>query len=425
MLSSAQYRFRSQGAALDKTHLLLALEQVVLAHPALGMQIRTTPAGKTNFVRLRSIDLSQVVEFIPGPATLQDTLTSYLTRPFRTACDEALWRVGVLPDGVIVWMYHHAIADGQSSLAFHKAFLNALNSLPEDLPQPRTIIDLPPATDFLPPVEQMTDCSVSLWKLCHALYGLFAPASWKAGLDSWTANPVLAEPTVRTNIRLWGLNPSDSATLIALCRKHGSTVTVFLYVLTAEVLSRVIATHRPKDLETYKTFSSNVAISLRRFTGVSPDAICDSSSKFHRYVPITLVSPEELSTKTFGAFPWAKATAFRADLHKDLGTVRQEIGSMWYLFGHFREYFTNLLDRKREDTFTISNPGPFPVTKGEALTGDWSIGDMFFGQCDATCGAAFKVNSIGSASGAIGTTFTWGEGAIDDELAEAVCSTLR
>ena len=46
-------------------------------------------------------------------------------------------------------------------------------------------------------------------------------------------------------------------------------------------------------------------------------------------------------------------------------------------------------------------------------------------KCDATCGAAFKVNSIGSASGAIGTTFTWGEGAIDDELAEAVCDMAK
>ena len=51
--------------------------------------------------------------------------------------------------------------------------------------------------------------------------------------------------------------------------------------------------------------------------------------------------------------------------------------------------------------------------------GKWGIADMYFGQCDATCGTAFKINVVGSPDGSVGTTFTWGEGAVDEQIAEA------
>ena len=401
---------------------MLALEQVILAHTALGTQIFGESAGKPCYVRLRSIDLGDVIEDL-GPSSLQDAFTSYLARPFKIECDKPLWRVGVLDDGTIIFAYHHVIADGQSGLSFHKALLKALNALPNPLPDPQTVVTLPQNVTLPLAVENLTDVSVPFWKLCHEVYQLFAPASWKAGFDSWTGNTVISQPTTRTNIRLWQLSPSDSAKLLSLCRAHGCTLTAFIHALSVEVWSRILAVHRPVVLEMFKTLSTGVAVSLRHLSGTSPHEICDQSSKFHRYLPISL-APAGFDTSTpstFGAFPWEKASTFAVTLHTQLGTVRQEIGAMWYLFGHFCGYFRGQLGKKREATFTISNVGPFPVAKGEtdAATAEWSIGSMFFGQCDATCGAAIKINIVGSPDGSIGTSFTWGEGALDDELAEA------
>ncbi len=98
---------------------------------------------------------------------------------------------------------------------------------------------------------------------------------------------------------------------------------------------------------------------------------------------------------------------------------------MRYLFGHFKEYFLGMLGKKREGTLTISNIGRFPWSSEPEGMGGWSIGSMYFGQCDATCGTMMKMNIVGSPSGSLGVSFTWGQGAIEDDIAEVFVHLMQ
>lgn len=73
----------------------------------------------------------------------------------------------------------------------------------------------------------------------------------------------------------------------------------------------------------------------------------------------------------------------------------------------------------------ISNTGVFPLpeetrsSESFATGTEWRIDNVIWGQADATLGAAIKVNVVGSPSGSIGIAFTWGDGAVNTEFAEA------
>ncbi|KAF7794308.1 hypothetical protein EIP86_005442 [Pleurotus ostreatoroseus] len=416
VIASARYTSRS-GVSLDKTRLQNAMRRLIVRQPALGTQVVGSSSGKPQLVRLRYIDVEQAIE---GPFTspLEEVFIHYLTRPFNVEVNRPLWRLGFCKDGTVVFVFHHAIGDGQSSISFHMALLDSLNT-----PTPLTIVELPPP--LLPAVESLTDTAVSIIKLLHEVYGLFAPDSWQEGSQAWTGNAVVTVPTLQTNISFWELNAPDAERLLSLCRRRNCTLTAFLYVMALEALSYTIAVRSPDILKQYKNLSTNVAVSLRRFTETPLTEICDQASKFHCFAPIAC-SVVEQGIFLPDSFPWDRAIEFCARLHAGLGSVRQDIGAMAYLFGHFEEYFTGMLGKKRESTFTISNIGKFPDDRKDGVADrEWKVGSMYFGQCDATAGAAIKLNIVGAPDGSLGITFTWGKGALDDDIAHSFLETVK
>ncbi|KAJ3559615.1 hypothetical protein NM688_g235 [Phlebia brevispora] len=417
VIASAQY-ISNTGLPLDNSRLYPALQKVIMRQPSLTMQVVGESEEAPRFVRLRSIDLTKVVEDCASSFVLEEAFLNQIARPFKIECDEALWRLARFADGTVLFIFHHAIGDGQSGISFHMALLRALN----DLSSPSTTVDVPPS--FLPAVDTLMDTTVSWRKFLHEAYSLFAPESWRDGFDAWTGNPVSKKPTLHTNIRSWEISPPDTRRLLKLCRQHNCTLTAFLYVLSIEVLSHIIVSFHPQILEKYKTLSTNVAMSLRRFTGTPLDVICDQAAKFHCFTPII---NDTRSSEGYRPedFPWNRAVEFGATLHSSLGVGRQDIGSMRYLFGHFREYFGGQLGKKRESTFTISNIGRFPTQYNEGSTDEWRIGKMYFGQCDATAGAAIKLNVVGAPDGSLGSTFTWGESSIDHDIAQSFVETMK
>ncbi len=71
----------------------------------------------------------------------------------------------------------------------------------------------------------------------------------------------------------------------------------------------------------------------------------------------------------------------------------------------------------------LSNLGAFTVNVGD--NGDsgaktsWTIGGTYFAQDDRIVGSALKVTVAGSPDGSLGIAFSWGDGSVDDVLAEA------
>lgn len=426
------------------------------------------------FRRLNKVDLDDLVTFDAYPGkTLQEVIKEELETPLpngKTVIQgedkggeglKPLWRVKVLEDGqTVVFAWHHAIGDGSSGFALHRSFLDALNSLDSSSTNGEGDLVITPPQDLtmIQPTEALTSVSVSWRTFFVALYETFAPKSWLKGYTAWTGNLVGSPPSSSSSpspndsdnvkfaaaktvrVRIQTIPSQTGKALVALCRANGTTLTAFLHTLAVLSLSETLHTHYKGEGESesdigkkWKTFSTSIPVSLRRFTGASSYDICDHVSNFHFYPPISPPSSQPISELSNQTFPWHTAQSLSTHLRTPtlLEGTKETIGTIRYLFdlGIAGGFFSGKVGGKRGYSFEVSNLGVLSTggsPKGLAQGDDgkdesekWDISDVYFAQNDGTCGAAIKINVAGvSSSGTISVVYTWGEGAVDEGVAE-------
>ncbi|KAJ7209410.1 hypothetical protein C8J57DRAFT_1608809 [Mycena rebaudengoi] len=153
IVASAQFT-TAIGAALTPGILFPALRAVIEKHAALGVRLEgDLSSSKARFVKLQSIDLSQIVDF-KGGSDLRTALETQLARQFDTDTNLPLWRVEVLKDSTVIFAVHHAIGDGLSSFVFHTALLTALQNVQTEDASP--YVQVPATSVMLPPMEDFT-----------------------------------------------------------------------------------------------------------------------------------------------------------------------------------------------------------------------------------------------------------------------------
>ncbi|KAJ3559535.1 hypothetical protein NM688_g277 [Phlebia brevispora] len=415
---SAQYKAERP---LSKALVYGALKYAIEHQVKLGVQIDVSKAPR--FTRLKTIDLSRAVDIATEMQPLQDLFSSHLSTPFQLGTDTPLWRLTVLPDNTVIFVYHHATGDGQSGLAFHHIFLAGLNTLSETAPDPSDgIVTVPTTLIIEPPTEKLTNTSVSLKTFFHVFFELLAPISWTPASSAWTANPVVKQPSIATNAHAWEISAEDAKLFLQLCRSHDTTLTGALHTLGVLVLSRfLVASGQSKR---YKTIATCIPISLRRYTGMPPEAMCDQASAIYPYVPFLYQTEHE---NPVDAFPWQTSARFSNTIQGTMKESLEGVGTIKYLYtlGISRKYFLDMLGKKRDVALSFSNVGRFPSAADGAAQGPWGIGSMHFGQCDSVYGAAMKTNIVGSPSGTINIVFTWAPGAMDDATAEAYIAGFK
>lgn len=416
---------------------------MIQTHGSLCVQITEDEGSKnTRFVSVSEIDLHKVVTFVDEPAdrdtsAIRTRISNAFTVPFELGTSLPLWRVEVLAGHSILFQYHHAIGDGQSGLAFHATLQQALNTLTDAEfkdSDASAIVNVPSDVKLLPPVEEQTDVSISFKGYVAAIFGTFAPKRLTKGYSAWTGNAVVDAPSLKTQVRCWTISSEEAHAVLTQCREHKTTLTGVLHTLATEVLAGLVA-EVPKGKKTYKTLHTSVPVSLRRFTNASPLAMCDHVSAVHTYVP--LPRPRAKTSEKPAPFPWNAASRFSARLQRDSASTREVIGTirLLYSLGIARDYFLGSLGGKRGDTLEISNLGRFPAVDGAAAAGGegagagsepkWRISNTYFAQCDAVRGPALKLNVAGAPSGSVSFTCTWGEGAVDEALAEAFTAGVK
>ncbi|KAI0687454.1 hypothetical protein BC835DRAFT_1376668 [Cytidiella melzeri] len=349
LVASAKYH-TATGDELSKSTVLHALKRVVLVLPALCVQIAGDYAtGPFHLVRLPFVNLNDVLEYHKYPGkTLQEVYTTELHTSLPRDVEKPLWRV-IVHDNTVVFAWSHSIGDGQSGHALHHALVSALNH--ED-------VSKAPEESF---VDERTNTAVSWKTFFQALYDTFTPASWQR------------------------LPAEHAKRLVNLCRQNGCTLTSFLHTLAL-----CTDLQRPQK---YKTFSTVVPVSLRRFTGTSALDICDQVSGYHSFPPIIRDVQYPLTKATF---PWKMAADFKTSLQSGLEDTRQVVGTIKYMYslGIATKYFANQLGKKRGRTFELSNIGVMP----KVSDGRWQIDEVCFGQNNAVCGQ-INMNVAGSPSG--------------------------
>lgn len=420
-------RYNADGILLNRQTLYPALHRVILNHPALSVQayVPGNPKAKPRFVRLPVVLLNDVVSFAEGSkgSNTEQLIAEQFTRPFELGTSAPLWRLSVVSGRTVVFAYHHAIGDGQSGLAFHSALLAALNHPSDTLHIYGDKISIPMMTYLVPAVETLTSVAVSFGTFCSALFGAFAPKSLTKGASAWTGNTIVNAATTQTHVRCWEIAADQATDLVTICRKNKTTLTACLHTLVAGVLARLVSTSANKPRKPFKTLSTSLPVSLRRYTGASPHVMCDHVSGIYTYVPLASLANTSTSDPWFS---WSAAAQFNKRIQASMKKSREAIGTIRYLFvlGISQAFFLGALGKKRQYALELSNLGRFPAPP----TGEddqpnqvvWSVSNVYFAQCDAVVGAAMKMNVAGSPTGTVNITFTWGHGALEDEFAEAL-----
>ncbi|GJE88098.1 alcohol acetyltransferase-like protein [Phanerochaete sordida] len=433
---TAQYN--ASGVLLNRQTLYPALSRVVQANAALSTQVDlgAAPDTKTNakpppprFVRLPVVSLDAVVSFVSDSA-LEHLITDEFLRPIEFGTAAPLWRLTVVSGRTLLFAFHHSVGDGQSGVAFHAALLHALNHPSEALHVSGDRVSVSPEAYLVPPIEALTSVSVSWGKFFSTILGAFLPKFLTKGASAWTGNDVVSAPSLDTHVSCWEIDADQVTELMTLCRKNSTTLTACLHTLVVGVLARLIATSADRTQRVFKTIATSVPVSLRRFTGASPHVLCDHIAGVKTYVPISSLANTSTSDPWFS---WAAAARFKERVQKSMKSTREDIGTLRYLYalGAGDEFFTGALGKKRGIALELSNVGRFPAPPpGETFIdgeddapqqdAQWTLGSVYFAQGDPVSGAALKMNVAGSPTGTVTVVFSWGEGALDNEFAEAV-----
>ncbi|KAJ7625533.1 alcohol acetyltransferase [Roridomyces roridus] len=399
-ICAARYT-NADGAVLTKENLFPALKRVIEEHPSLAVALDAEDS-KPVFVKLEKIALDLIVQFTDDKE-VEAAIENRLSRPFDTSLP--LWRVEVLKDGFVVFIFHHAIGDGLSGVAFHQSLLAALQNTV--LSDGSAVVQVPPSISLQPPIEAVTSLRPSLGKMLYEVFSLFAPSSWKPLHTAWTGNPVPNNRLLRTHVKLLTFSAEEMANFTKVCRSHGASITSAIYILAVATASRLVPLNNTPP---YKTLSTNVAISLRDVARTPGTVMCDYVSTHHTFPTIN------------PAFSWPAAAAYARELQRQKqGVARQEIGMLMLLFGNIAGFLRSKLGQKRGATFEVSNLGRVAAS----TEGPWRLGRMIFAQCDSVIGPALKVNVVGDPSGGLSVCLTWGEEAIEKSLAESFASQFQ
>ncbi|KAI8969793.1 alcohol acetyltransferase [Trametes punicea] len=426
---SARYE-SSSGRALDKATLFTALEQVVTEQPILSSRLSDrTPDGAIarmpSWIRLRSVDLNQIIEFLDADMSKIDTiLETEFMRPFDLDADLPLWRLAILKDGTVLCAYDHAMGDGLSGHAFHLSLLAALQQVQHPASHSGEITLGEREITLMPPLEEAMNIPTPLGKIFSEVNQALNPFASRKRNAIWTGNPVTRTFELGVHVRVVMLAPEETTRLLRLSAAHGATLTGVLYVIVTSTLAYLLR-RGPDPKGKFNSAVINVPISLRPHTKTPPTAICNYVSYYQGVHPLpTPVLDAKIPYPAPERFPWKLATEFSETLKREAPNAPSAVGVMRALIGSRESYFQGLLNKKRESTIEITNIGP-PKARGASMDGKepeaptWSIQEMLGSQADGTAGAAFKVNVTGSPSGALGITLTWGKDALDEAFADS------
>ncbi|KZT73094.1 hypothetical protein DAEQUDRAFT_722206 [Daedalea quercina L-15889] len=413
---------RADGGILDKAFLYPALEKVIQKHGFLSVHIvgEATPAPA--FVRLDTVNLDEVVIFTG--AELREALEAEVVSKFDAS--RPLWRVLVLRDGTVVFSFHHAIADGQSGLAFHQTLLEALNSLDQVSSHPEALISAPSEVTLLPPIEKATDLTVSLFTVLYYALNMLVPAYWTSGYWAWTGYSCPQEAKLTTRMRLMCHTPEATHCILQVCRAHNTSLTPFIHTLANVIISEHLA-EDPSTSGKYSYIAANIPISLRPLVNAPREAMCNYVSSL--FCHSRLIKRSFSTEKTWlREFPWETASELTKTLKRQQTESLVPLGMLKFLKS-YEGYLKGKFGKKRGGTLQISNVGKFTVSagkaEGKANSSRWILDDVYFAQSNASTDAAIDISVAGDPAGGIGVCVAWSEGAIDDSYGDAFFAALK
>jgi hypothetical protein len=355
------------------------------------------------------------------------------------------WKIVVLPCSTepassekriyILFAFAHSHGDGKSGLAFHKTFLEGLES--GHLNYDSTPIHKPPSRPLLPPLEEAAKLKITLSYLLGPLIGAYLPKfvakirNMNTSLtpqtpQTWVGTPAVYDPeNIHTGLEIIEIDKATLAGLLAACKSHGSKFTGLLHQVVVRALSQAIPADTPAG-----DFVAGTAVDLRPLVPeLSSDnmALCVSSvTELYPRIDITAASePEKI--KDDEEAMWSAARTSTARLATGAGTlVNQSVGLLRYL-AKFRPWLEGQIGKPHDSSYEISNILSFDPSSGDtksAAAADpkehaqlWDIDWLSFSQPGnpTSCPLSFQV--VSRKGGPMVITVIWHVGtlAVQDE----------
>ncbi|KAL3421681.1 hypothetical protein PVAG01_05837 [Phlyctema vagabunda] len=429
------YSFRTHDVpdpdAWFKEHFYHALFRTVLSHPVLCYGIlNQTLEREAVFLRLQEIYRDDVAEFedeedVKGDGNVDVAIKKLLERSHKRILQDGqripAWRVVCFKhDGrwhtpkprqeqqriSILFLASHAIADGLSSVLFHKSLLRYFNDstitgaswplvVPRDTPGPNLLED---AVD-LQQIDRNTIPTIA--------YG--APSTW-AGANMFLSSI----DDYQTVVRLVTIPVQKKGAVAELCRQRKITVTGLIHALVVAFLSR----NTPKG----SSYLVVTPYSMRQITHARADEMCNHAGGLvHEFAADIVASVRACAVDSKEELDKIVEIAqiYRKDLKEEL--ARCPKNNAWaVMFGVKDWYAPSLaqLGKKRALTYEHSNLGNIIIEEnGENVIGrKLELEKLVASQCGSVTGPVFGCNAISLVDGPLTVTVTWQKGAMDEDM---------
>lgn len=459
-----------------KRLVLQAVSRVVAHHPALSTVFlgADNPDAKPRYAQLPQLDLAQCVAFVEHdePATTATRnpgwdrlLERYHNARFDDSWGELpLWRLVVIvgpaqpAQFIACFFYLHAICDGNSGPAFHRALLAELQATSQqerqhDAPRIVRSPDAPP----LPSIEALHRLPTSPCYLLKMLWQDTCPGNSK---NVWLGGPIVAKPTTPSRFCSMTLPADVTSKLVSASRSHAASLTATVHAL----IGTAIMANLPEEEATRKTrLKSGIAVSLRRFLPrdvVTPDSMGNWVCIAYYDAGPSLTSPPTTTT-----ISWQDARAIKKMLDDE---IRREgkntpMGCLRYA-GNMHKFFEDRVKRPRDGSYLLSNLGVFkprdddtPATTTNDINGhannssekkndgdtarsqaaatgpnrarnntnNWTTGRMIFSEGFDAAGEAIQVTMITGCDGCLTVGFVWNDAVVEETLLVGIFDTLE
>jgi hypothetical protein len=411
---------------------------------------------------------------VPGPddehedPELDALLEDQHNTDFKEAYGERpFWRLIVLhapastTEFTACWVYHHALGDGVSGVAFYKELTDALQAISRPSSAPdgpakgvlndEEYIVASPSNPLLPPIEHLHALPLSIPFLLKQQWRAWFPKR-EPGLWTGSRIPIIESSTgpnkpdvPRMHVRSIGFSHSTTQRLVAVGRENGVTVQATLQCLLAAALFSTLNEGK------YNALVANGPISLRRFLGHAP-AFQDAQLSIDRQIG-TWVGQYEFTHRRQGTkgntksnsheeakaanlFSWAEAQKVKAAIQAELDKkLRNSVVGLLRFVSDVPAFFRAKMGSERTQSFEVSNVGVFPMASGktkgngegdgEGQESSWKIGRCVFSQSASVAGAALLVGVVTGGDGCAVLSFNWLEGALGEVDVEVIIGAFR
>ncbi len=450
LCSGVNHRFTASNV---RSHLTPAVRAVVAQHPALqcGIIDETTP--NPAFIRLESIDLKKHVEYHESDSSfaaednflafqqevaLRELLSRQHSRSWNDITIHPTWRIQVMMQTAtppfihsaieVSFLFHHALIDGLSGIAFHHSLLKALNSNlePNDA---GFIIDVPHTVSLAPSVENQLHLrdlplNVTRPRLFLEYCNQHLPEWTRSLFSPWTGRPANLLPAVNfvSRLHVVDINAAEFHNFREICREYKTTFTAMLHAIIVLCLSR----RRPNA----KAFVACTPFSVRDCSNTPMDQLVNQISVAKTTFPRRVIKSFSNQVGNGEINEIANlASSFSRNLRKTLRAFPEDSTlSLLEYVSDLRAHFRGKLGKSREVTFEVSNLGAFcdPSRENNRQNGDkWNINRMLFTQSGSVVGNALSFNVVSVEDGPLTLSLTWQDGAVSERVVSNLLWDVR